>query len=126
MSLDIDLYGPIPSPCECVCESCGNKHETLERTHLAHFNLTHNLTTMANESFLYDCLWNPSEIGIEFAHQIIPFLKKGLALLEEDPDHFKIFSPKNGYGSYENLVNTVKEYLVACEKNPEAIIEVDR
>ena len=34
-------------------------------------NITHNLTKMADEAGIYECLWRPEEIGITKAGQLI-------------------------------------------------------
>jgi hypothetical protein len=126
MSLDIYLYKPEISFHECVCESCGNKHESLERKWFSHFNLTHNLAKMASEAGIYNCLWRPEENGIEITNQMIPLLRKGLHILIDDAERFEAYNPPNKYGSYEHLVEVVTDYLKACEKNPEATIQVSR
>lgn len=89
-------------------------------------NITHYLTGMAREAGLYRCLWRPEEIGVKTAAQLIPLLQEGLELLESDPLRFKIFTPSNGWGSYEGLVDFVRKYLEACKANPDANVSVWR
>jgi hypothetical protein len=87
-------------------------------------NITHNLGRMADEAGVYEVLWRPKENGYQKAGQIIPILREGIALLESDPPRFEKFNAKNGWGLYEHFVPFVKSVLAACEKYPDADIEV--
>lgn len=107
MSLDVSLVMMLPC-------------EVFER------NITHNLNGMAKEAGLYHFLWRPDEIGVTTAKQLIEPLKIGLALLESDPERFRKLNPPNGWGTYEGLVEVVRDYLEACEKYQDARIEVSR
>src|SRR5208337_4894136 len=78
-------------------------------------NITHNLNTMAEEAGIYEALWRPDEHEYKKAEQIIPILRKGLELLESDPERFKKFNSPNGWGTYEHFVLFVKSVLEACE-----------
>ena len=89
-------------------------------------NITHNLGAMAKEAGIYMHLWRPDEIGITKARELIVPLREGLAKLEADPAHFFTFNPPNGWGRYENLVSFVRDYLAACEENPESEVSSDR
>ena len=89
-------------------------------------NITHNLNEMAEAAGLYEALWYPEKIDAKDARDIIPFLRAGLAKLRAQPDHFRQYNPSNGWGSYEGLVEFVKNYLAACEEYPDAKIEVSR
>jgi len=89
-------------------------------------NITHNLNKMADAAGIYKHLWQPDEIGITKAAELIEPLQTGLALLKSDPERFKAFNPKNGWGTYEGLVEFVEDYLNACEKDPDADIEISR
>lgn len=90
------------------------------------WNITHNLNVMAEAAGIYKELWRPDEIGITKASQLIAPLQAGLDLLLSDPDRFKQYNPKNGWGEYESLVEFVENYLEACEDNPDATVEVSR
>lgn len=89
-------------------------------------NITHNLNTMAKEAGIYMHLWRPGEIGITKARQLVNPLRVGLETLRSDPTRFRVHNPENGWGNYEGLVRFVEEYLNACEKYPEARVEVSR
>ncbi len=89
-------------------------------------NVTHNLNHMAHEAEIYEHLWRPNEIGITQASQLIKPLRNGITMLLDDPSKFKNLNPSNGWGSYKDFVPWVKDYLVACETYPEAIIAISR
>ena len=95
-------------------------------------NITHNLSKMASEVklsnglTLYDVLWRPDEHELELAEDIAELLDEGWNILLSEPDRFKQFNPKNGWGNYNNLCTFVYEYRNACWKEPDATIEVCR
>lgn len=89
-------------------------------------NITHNLTRMAYAAGIYKHLWRPDEIGVTKAGDLIQPLRDGLARLESDPDTYSAYNPENGWGSYEGLVAFVRDYLAACEANPDADVRVSR
>lgn len=90
------------------------------------YNITHNLSKMAREAGIYECLWRPEEVKIERAHQLIIPLTKGLDKLESAPHVFKSFNPENGWGEYQDLIKFVRKYLEACRKFPMARVEAHR
>lgn len=92
-------------------------------------NITHNLTSMAkavriSNTTLYDVVWRSENISK--AEELIHPLREGLKELESKPEYYKKFDPPNGWGSYETLVQFIKEYLNACIENPDADIEISR
>ena len=89
-------------------------------------NVTHNLVPMANECHLYHVLWCPEEHGYETARSLIGPLREGLAELLADPEKFKKLNPSNGWGDYEGFVQFIRDYLAACEDNPDASVRVSR
>ena len=107
-------------------------------------NITHNLTTMAQEAGIYDALWRPYKLHQDFfvyagedeyyfegsctitAEMLIPALREGLIKLQSDPEYYKQFNSPNGWGLYEHFVPFVEKVLNACEKYPEAIVDVCR
>ena len=97
-----------------------------ETTQVYWGNITHNLNDMAREAGIYEHLWRPDEIGITHAVQLIEPLRTGLLLLRRDPERFRAFNPPNGWGDYDGLVHFVANYLDACEKHPNAEVDVSR
>jgi hypothetical protein len=89
-------------------------------------NITHNLNSMANYVGIYEYLWRPDEIGITKAKDLVIPLTDGLSKLLKDPEGCKKYNPENGWGSYEVLVKFVYNYIEACNKYPNSIIEVCR
>jgi hypothetical protein len=98
-----------------------NKHHILYSD-----NITHNLNTMANKADIYYYLWRPEEINITYAHELIKPLTKGLTDLKNKPDYYKKFNASNGWGLYEHFIPFVENYLNACIKYPDSIIEISR
>jgi hypothetical protein len=89
-------------------------------------NITHNLAEMADAAGLYKCLWRPEEVGMTRAEHLLEPLRLGLRLLKSDPEAFKKYNPKNGWGDYYGLVLFTEQYLAACEENPDAEVSVSR
>ena len=95
-----------------------------ETTGLYHRNITHNLNAMARAAGIYQELWRPEALGITHASHLIAPLVRGLAKLEQWPVSFKALNPENGWGTYEDFVEFVADYLQACAKHPEARVKV--
>jgi hypothetical protein len=108
MSLGVDLG----------CSHCANA--------VFSANITHNLAPMAMAAGIYEALWRPEEIGATTASDLIEVLRAGLDRLESNPDEYRPHNPKNGWGSYQRLVEFVRAYLDACEAHPNARVRADR
>lgn len=119
-----------------------NEYETNE---IFEANLTHNLGKMAKECNLYNVLWRPymlfteADFGdnysaeMEFedsleikAEQLIEPLRQGLHELKNNPEKYKKFNPENGWGTYEQLVRVVQNYLNACYEHKDAKVSISR
>lgn len=125
MSLDVWLVGGIKEP--EVCGHCGGTGKIqFDRETLWERNTTHNLGRMAEEAGIYRPIWHPEECAITTAKQLIQPLRDGLALLESDEPRFSRYDAPNGWGIYEHLVAFVREYLSACEENPDAEVRTCR
>jgi len=98
----------------------------VRRTEVFSANITHNLGRMAREAGIYMHLWRPDEIGVASATDLIAPLRAGLALMRSDPDRFRGLEPENRWGTYDNFVPWVEEYLRACEENPDAEVRAER
>jgi hypothetical protein len=98
----------------------------VRRTSVYDGNITHNLGPMAEAAGIYKVLWRPEEIGVTTAAQLIEPLREGLAKLESAPGDFRRHDAPNGWGRYEHLVEFVRQYLAACEENPDAEVHADR
>lgn len=124
MSLDVYLIGE-EKRVECTCE-CGHKHSKIEREIIYSSDITHNLKNMAATAGIYEACWRPEEIGATKAKDIIGKLALAVDLMKKEPERFKKFDSPNGWGTYEYFLPWVESYLKACEKNPDATIEVSR
>lgn len=91
-----------------------------------HANITHNLTHMARACGVYEACWYPEEINAIKAKDIIQILEDGYNRLVAKPDYYKTFDSDNGWGTYNDFVPWIKNYLDACIRFPDAIIEVDK
>lgn len=89
-------------------------------------NITHNLGRMAEEVGLYEVLWRPEELGFTKASELIEPLRIGLANLLAKRVECEKLNPENGWGNYGGLINFTRNYLAACEDNPDATVEVSR
>ena len=89
-------------------------------------NITHNLTDMAKEAGIYREVWRPEECGITKAVQLIEPLRKGIERLKAEPERFKPLSASNAWGTYEQFIPWLEQYLKACESFPDAEITVSR
>lgn len=91
-------------------------------------NITHNLTKMADAVGAYKILWRPDEIyeGEIRAKQLTTDLTIAWLAIWQNPEALKKYNPKNGWGSYETLLNFVWNYLKATVEYPNAIVEVSR
>ena len=108
-------------------------------------NITHNLTTMADHvpirfmhkdievlTTLYRVMWHPEDIFVEMFQQseitledVTEPLTKGLNYLISHENVLREYNPDNFWGSYNNLLHTLVEYVRACNNWPEAIIETN-
>jgi hypothetical protein len=94
--------------------------------YLFDINITHNLNTMAGKAGIYKALWRPDENGWTKAKQLVPMLAEGLAKLKADPEYYRQFNAKNGWGTYVYFVPFVEKVLWACAEYPEADVHVSR
>lgn len=112
MSLDVYLS-------RRPCPHCGRGSETVFSS-----NITHNLGAMAEEAGIYKHCWRPEEIGITKASELIEPLTKAIADMKADPERFKKYNAKNGWGLYEHFLPWLEQYLEACKDNPETEVSV--
>lgn len=105
-----------------------NEFETNE---FWHRNITHNLHEMASkclaedgETTLAELLWRNNPID---ETKYIAQLYECLTVLREDSRFFKQFNPKNGWGTYEQLVEFVRSFIHAfIDMPPGSTIEYSK
>ncbi|MCI5143361.1 MAG: hypothetical protein D3909_16895 [Candidatus Electrothrix sp. ATG1] len=106
-----------------ACECCDRQAEEIE---VFEANITHNLNTMADKAGIYYHVWRPEEIGIKKAGDLIFPLEKGISDMKARPGFYKKFDAPNGWGTYDEFVPWLEEYLQACKNYPEAEIGISR
>ena len=89
-------------------------------------NITHNLSKMAIEAGIYECLWRPDEHGITHARQIIEPLAAGVTLLATQKRRFEKFNSANGWGLWEHFLPFCADYLQACKDHPDTRVRACR
>lgn len=92
---------------------------------LADFNITHNLSKMAQECDLYRFTWQANKNGHTKGKHIVGGLVNAIEELKKRPNHFKKFEPSNGWGSYEGLLEFAEELLQACKDYPDIDLVVE-
>jgi hypothetical protein len=145
MSLDITLLGQ-KELVRCQCSECGNTHLKKHRETLWKGSITHNLNAMVDAVGIYYALWKPFKLLLGcnvpdgdregereyeamfpvYAKDIYGRLSFGLDVLKNNPDYFRMYNSPNGFGTYEDLLKFVSEYVQACEKYMDAEIIVNR
>lgn len=90
------------------------------------FNITHNLVPMAKEVGLYNALWQPEEIEIKTAKDLLPYLETGKYLMIRDKGELEKLNPSNGWGSYDGFLDRINDLIKVCSEHPEATIEVSK
>ena len=98
--------------------------EVVETSRVFDANVTHNMSPMAVAAGIGRHLWEPQEIGITKARQLIEPLSIALSLMKRDPTSFKKLSPQNGWGSYDSFVPWLEKYIAACCEFPDADVSV--
>lgn len=105
MSLDICLK----------CEHCNQSTESL--------NCTHNVSTMVRDA----C---PSLGWLELdgisGEQSLPSLTEAYIKLKKDPKKYTAMNPNNGWGSYEGLLEFLKNAIYLALDNPSLIWKTSR
>lgn len=117
MNLDLIFTGKT-TKVSCVCKDCGNEHER-DDSEYESFNITHNLTKMADACGIYGHLWQPSTAGVETARDLIDPIKSALLILESDPEKFRHLSATNGWGTYDQFIRWLEKVLQFCIDNPD-------
>lgn len=121
MSLDVTLLWEEQKK---QCHHCDSFYITNESLYSS--NITHNLWKMADACWIYEALWRPEEIECKQAKDIIPLLTVWLIKLKKYPEKYCKYNAENWWGMYEHFVPFVEEYLEACKKFPDSIINISQ
>lgn len=110
-------------------------------------NITHNLNKMASKvpiteplvskkyRNLYYIMWRPDEFFKNSwdipadkirLKDVREYLEEALGYLLSHENQLSKYNPENGWGHYENLVYCLPQYIRACYKWPNAVLEIDR
>jgi hypothetical protein len=86
-------------------------------------NITHNLGEMWNKAGIYDDLYNSKgKKGKDILNNLIIARDKMLM----NPEYYKQFNAKNGWGIYDNAIKFLENLIIAIEENPESIINISK
>ena len=99
----------------------------------SYLQITHNLNNVVSESGLllglpyYEVIWRPDElfglkngeVPVGFVLKVLPDLIKNLLKFE---DRLTDYLPSNGWGTFEDLIRFLCDYLKECYTNQEAYI----
>ena len=96
----------------------------LRHTMVYSANITHNLGRMAEVAGIYKHLWHPEKVGVETALDLIQPLTDAITNMRAEPDKYKIYDAKNGWGTYEQFVPWLEELLMECIKNADEKLSV--
>lgn len=103
MSLDIDIIAKRPvSIYDC--------------------NVTYNLAGMYYKAI-------DKEKGFKKLHNMscetaLPIINKAIKDMIENKEEYKKLNPKNGWGTYEGLLEVFQDMRNVCEQNPDGIFDI--
>lgn len=77
-------------------------------------SITHNLTDMAKELGIYNMLWRNSETSFSYGGTMVEALRNAIKQMLENEGYYKEFNPKNGWGTYVDFLEFLKNLLISC------------
>ena len=85
----------------------------------------------ANITYNLGPMWRRAGIDLDAlegreAIYVKPFLRRGLALMEQFPEDFKKLNPPNGWGNYEGCLSVMRRWLGACAIHPYGVVRFSR
>lgn len=85
-------------------------------------NITYNLASM-----YYKCI--DKELGFKKLNNMsckeaLPILNSAIKDLIENQEEYERLNPENGWGTYDDLLEKIKDMRNCCEDNPDGIIDV--
>lgn len=132
MSWDADLYAVTEAP---KCPHCGGSLGTPDERRMGSWNYTHNTNAMIAEAVrvtigagtpqatgplgpVIGPAWWKRLDGVS-GHLGAAYLASVIEGLESDPERFRAMDPPNGWGSYDTLLEVLRE----MQREPGAIDE---
>lgn len=106
--------------------SLGVEFIEVKETTIFETNITHNLNSMADAVGIYKHLWRPEEIGITHAKELIQPIKDALTKLKSNPEIYRYYDDPKGWGTLDQFVPWLEEFLKACQENPKATVKASR
>jgi hypothetical protein len=103
-------------PATPKCPTCGHESEEHEEWS---FSPTYNLTAMFREAGFY-----LRDFDGEPAPEVLAVMAPAVALMEGDPTRFRKHDAPNGWGTYDGIMPSLREFVEALEKYPTAIVRV--
>jgi hypothetical protein len=122
MSLDIWLARPT----HVTCPNCDHKVECSGGSVDFEANITHNLNAMASAAGIYRAIWRPEECGVKTGRDLAAAIKEPIEEMKKNPDKYRAYDAKNGWGTYEHFIPWLDTLLAACNDYPDHIIGVSR
>jgi hypothetical protein len=86
-------------------------------------NITHNVNGMWREAGIYEDLYRSEGKTVS---EILPNLEAGLALMKTEPERFKPHSASNGWGTYEQAVPWLEDFIEQIKEYPDGVIGISR
>jgi hypothetical protein len=62
----------------------------------------------------------------DVSSEILPNLEAGLALMKTEPERFKPHSASNGWGTYEQAVPWLEDFIEQIKEYPDGVIGISR
>lgn len=103
------------------CEGCGCTGHRL-----GDWNLTYNLSPMLRAAGFpgwQETVGRLAEVQPVTAKRVLPVFDAVLAELRADPDRYRAMNPENGWGSYDQAVRTLDDFVEAIRPHPDALID---
>ena len=84
--------------------------------------ISSDLMKIAKKAGIYSELWFPHSKGIFVSSELVPSLELAISTLENNPERFKKYNPKDDGGVYASFLAILHLYLSACKEHPTAVV----
>lgn len=84
---------------------------------------------VARELNIYNHIFNPTAVGVQWAYELINPLSTALKLLEDDQAHFIEFLSEDGSDGvvlYKQFINFLENYIKVCTDNQDSNVKVSK
>lgn len=84
-------------------------------------NVTYNLADI-----YYKCIDGGfNSLNEKTCKEALPILNKAIENMLENEKEYRKLEPNNGWGTYDGLLQELRDLKICCEDNPDGIIEVE-